>query len=831
MKRKYEKILSAYEDFKWHYGNLSSETGFFEYCSPSSIHSDVTSYAYGIRETQTCCSIQKANCVSYIDICKKDLNRRFYLKLKACLFDWKTYICGIEIKANGKVFYVNDREFFDNTNLSWPTTFIPIENSFLKEGRNVIEISQRSGESYLLVSKMDIISLPEIKFAQQLTLRTAARLEEEFALAFNAHKDDVSILMSKDCEVSEIITSPLNENQTILKIKATDFNPQLKLKIGAKTVKATLPEIAKKSDDCCIVGIDSDDHKHDDTDEANRIIEIFCNTGMGEFFQVRPHFTRNFLDFSPREVWEKRIQFLKSFGAKISQADDERYIPYLSEIAGENFYGEHFHEAYLYFCSALEKDPVYAKVLFLDIEKMRAVESFEEAKNLFCEAVKNMYNSCSSKAGLTSVGSPSLLCGYEITSGFERVTMEPVSNINILAGAVRGANPRKWGAHIPTDWYFGEPQDLTKCKKALLAMQLLYLNGADYVYAENSVFETNAYERCDWDDNFCIINRELLREFYDYTIKNPREGKLKTDLAVIYGNNEYILWHHDDRIAEMPENDDWDITLWGKWKDNRHHKLWRAVDAWLPLAENQNTRENPLNLKLFSGTPYGNVDVIPYEKALEDYKSVALLGWNTYREGFLEKIYNYVNNGGNAFISYVHLNETDRPDREMIYADNSESKKLLGETEKEFVLISGEAVLEGGKRVEIGEEIKVAKFKMEGAEKLVTLKDGTALVYKKKIGKGTLYFGTFADYNSPDGKLEIMKYVLQKMGEASADIVCNNPNISFTVREKDDGSVVVDALNLSANSDKKQKFELSFSDGAKIKDSIKPCEIKTYTLK
>ena len=122
-------------------------------------------------------------------------------------------------------------------------------------------------------------------------------------------------------------------------------------------------------------------------------------------------------------------------------------------------------------------------------------------------------------------------------------------------------------------------------------MQLLYMHGADYIYAENSLFKTNAFSHEDWDDKFCAVCRSYRREFYDYTVKNPREGEIKTNLAVLYGNNEYFMWHYDDRMAELPENDDWDIALWGKWKDNRHHKCWRAIDAWLPLAKNQNSKK------------------------------------------------------------------------------------------------------------------------------------------------------------------------------------------------------------------------------------------------
>jgi hypothetical protein len=94
-----------------------------------------------------------------------------------------------------------------------------------------------------------------------------------------------------------------------------------------------------------------------------------------------------------------------------------------------------------------------------------------------------------------------------------------------------------------------------------------------------------------------------------------------------------------------------------------------------------------------------------------------------------------------------------------------------------------------------------------------------------KIGKGTLYFGTFADFNCPDGKMEILKYVLELMGEDVADVFCSNPNICFTERFMENGERVIDVLNVSSNSTEAEKFELVLKDGRKIIGEAKPCEI------
>lgn len=793
MLKRFERILSLYEDFKHHKGTLSGGDGIFDYMAPSSLHSDITSFAYGIRKSMACVNIGHAPAESTVVLTPEDLSRRFYLKLTACLFDWESYTCGIEVAVNGQKAYENGKEFFENVNLGWPTVYIPLGADLLRAGENTLALTQTGGKSPLLVSVMDLISLPGVQIGQQVGFCSAARKETSFSLSFYTGDKALSVGQAEGCRVLETVRDGA---QTIVKLEAWEDEPSLLLMVGGEAVHAVLPEMSEKSEDVCLVGTDSDDHRHDDSDETDRIIEIFTNTSMGDFWQARPQHKRNFYDLSSRQVWEKRITRLKAFGTQISQADGNKAMPWLSELCGSHFIGRHFHEAYLYFCAALERAPEMARELQMDIPALRSSQSFGQSKELFVGALDRMYESCQDNPGLTSVGSPSLLTIYEARAGFERVTIEPVSNIALLIGAVRGAKPKLWGAHVPTDWYFGEPNDECKSRKFLLAMQMLYLNGADYIYAENDLFKTNAFSREDWEDRFCVRNRQYQREFFHYKEMNPREGTLQKDLAVIYGNNEFFMWHHDDRIAELPENGDWDQKLWGKWEDNRHHKLWRAIDAWLPLAQDQNSKENVLNLKLFSGTPYGAVDVIPYETDYCSYKSVALLGWNTCTDGFGQKLYDYVAAGGQAFVSRCHFNRTDRCDQPFVY--DEEQIALLGPAADAAPFTTDEA--------------------------------GNVQVWKKKIGKGILYFGMFEDYTCTPARMDAMQAVLRQMGGDTAQAVCDNPNICFTLRKTGQGTQVLHALNVCANSDSPQHYTLKLRTGKTVTGKAAPCQIQTHIL-
>lgn len=792
MLKKFESILALYEDFRSHPGVLSGGNGFFDYQAPSSIHSDITCFAYGIRTTMSCIDISDRGAQSTVTLQPRDLSRRFYLKLTACLFRWECCTCGIEIAVNGVNAYENSREFFENVNLGWPTVYIPLDSNLLRAGENTITLTQTSGETALLVSVMDLLSLPAFTVGQQTGFRSVARENEPFTLSFFTDGEALTVQSIQGCSVLSVTEA---QPETFVRLSAWGDAPSCIVSIGGKETAALLPHIVPASEDVCLVGTDSDDHRHDDSDETDRILEIFTNTAMGDFWQARPQYRRNYHDLSSRDTWQQRIARLRNFGIRISQADAAGVMPWLDTLCGDGYIGRHFHEAYLYFCAALERSEELTKQLRINFPRVRASESFGETKALFVEALKDMYASCQDNPGMTSVGSPSLLTVYEAKAGFERVTIEPVSNIALLIGAVRGAKPKKWGAHVPTDWYFGEPNDTVKSRKFLLAMQMLYLSGADYVYAENSLFKTNAFSREDWEDPFCVECRRYQRDFFAYKQANPRKGDLQKDLAVIYGNHEFFLWHTDDRIAELPENNDWDQKLWGKWEDNRHHKLWRAIDAWLPLAENQHSRKNVLNLDLFSGTPYGAVDVIPYENAYTPYKSVALLGWNTCEAGFAQKLRSYVEAGGQAFVSRCHFNTTDRCDMPFVY-DEAQIALLLGNEEKTAFAYH---------------------------------EDGSTAIWQIPMGKGILYYGTYEDYTCTPERMEATKAVLRAMGEAAAQAVCDNPNIFFTLRETEGGQRILDALNVCPNG-KEEAYTIRLSDGRTVTGTSAPGQIQTHCL-
>ena len=284
------------------------------------------------------------------------------------------------------------------------------------------------------------------------------------------------------------------------------------------------------------------------------------------------------------------------------------------------------------------------------------------------------------------------------------------------------------------------------------------------------------------------------------------------------------MWQSDERIAELPENDDWDQKMWGKWTDNRSQKYWRAIDSWLPPSDHQNTVNDALNLRLFTGTPYGSVDVIPYESAYDRYKAIAFLGWNTYEDGLAEKLLCFVQNGGSLFISYCHLNTTDRPDKPFVYAQSTVLKKLFGCQFDGLVSAQGDILFDNGKKVQIAKQA-IVQCKAIQANVIARDENGVALVLENTVGKGKVYFSAIAQYTGDCGVVKLMETVMDRMGKENAEVLCDNKNIAFTQRKLSDGTSVLHLLNTSCAQDEPITFTLT-ANGKSQSCTLLPCEIK-----
>jgi len=791
----------------------------FAYASKTSIHSLVTDWAFGEVLKRDCVDISDGK-VQTGKFTLNTVNKVHFLKIIACMPDWQKLVLPLTVEVNGVVVYDEKQAFFEQVNLGWPALYIKLPKTALKVGENTVSVKADGG---LYLSLLSLVCYPEVNDLEQISIRKFVKKGKRFGVAVkDINSSFVKVQNLKNCEFIEKINY---KDFCVLSFNSVDQGEIYAEGVfGDKVICLDTPKAVDNCDDF-VFGIDSDDHRHDNSDETSFIIETVIFSDMGDFIQFRPQRERNFYKILSKEGFSELVNLISAFGIKYGLCDTASELTYLPDIKPQDFYGYHIHEPYLFFNPALLENPYQSEKYFCDPEKMYSSKSFGESKALYMDVLRRSKKAFSRDVGSTSFGSPSLLCIYEGESGADRITIEPVSNLNLLTGAVRTTGVKKWGAHVPTDWYFGVPVDVIKSNKYRLAMQYLYLNGASYLYAENALFKTNAFERCDWESEHSVINRQYQREFYDYAINNPRKGELIVDKAIVYGRNEFFMWKLNDRIAELKEKD-WDSHVWGKW-DNAYQIAWNCAEAWLPASNKQKAFESPLNKDLFSGTPYGNVDVVSAEKDFSKYSQLAFLGWNTMDDDLIEKLKNYVEDGGTLAISYSHFNYTDTNDLDMIYPESSKIKDLIGLDVTGYKVAGNKALFNDKTEYSFDKQWGIAVGDLLTAKTICQDENGNGLVYENAYGKGKVYFIAFKEYITNENDIKLISHVLEIMGK-DGDILCDNNNVSFTVRHTEE-KYYISVLNMNCVQNADEEFTINFK-GRIVSGKVNVGEIKQFTI-
>ena len=354
----YSKILSLYEDFGSIRCQFCNEVPFLKnYSAPSSLHSPISKTAYGLPLAKDCAVLSGGGALT-VRAGLEDLSaKRYYLKINCCLEQWEVMCNDIDIRINGREFYCSGREFIENVCQGWPSLYYAVNVDFLETGENLIEVSTRdSSKAGLLISEVSLLTLPSIKDFSQISCLKAVRAGETFTIAvYSPGKcfDPECESTGDNYRYEGYSKSALNP--AVYHLKFTALNPGCSpahVKSGAFTgiLALAMPEVIEPSGDRCLVGTDSDDHRQDMSDEAERILEVFAYTGMGDFLQFRPLEGRTHLSFPDIEVWRKRVEFLTAMNIRISIADTRHHLlNFMQDMGGKSFIGSHIHEPYLFF--------------------------------------------------------------------------------------------------------------------------------------------------------------------------------------------------------------------------------------------------------------------------------------------------------------------------------------------------------------------------------------------------------------------------------------------------------------------------------------------------
>ncbi len=280
----------------------------------------------------------------------------------------------------------------------------------------------------------------------------------------------------------------------------------------------------------------------------------------------------------------------------------------------------------------------------------------ELAKNAKEAAEYFVANLKDAKGESTRHSGPSTLFRYFFQAGYKNLLAEQMYGpedviLSSLRGASRAYGAVDYGTHLATQWSSGPHDTPSHAARYFLSLAVSYMHGATDINTEEGLWRMEArYVDYDRFSHNCVIHQEAHDNFRRFMESHPRTGCLVTPLACIQGR--YDGWRCFGRG-----------NLWGNTGDEWHfgtaEESFDLLNLFYPRSKltsihETNCPEAPQGW--YTGTPFGYVDLLPFEGDWSRYSAIAFLGWHTYQKGDGEKMLEYVKNGGHLLLCRRHLN-------------------------------------------------------------------------------------------------------------------------------------------------------------------------------
>ena len=787
-----ERVVLRADDFAG-----GEDYGLFKH--KDSMHTHTT--AYGLPQVRHVCFCgDKVEAVFQLKEVHagSEIQSRYVFKLSAAWRDWRKYEHPGTIRLNGMALH-DEGLFLENVCKGWPSQYLDIPNRFLRQGTNTLEIVNGSkGGNVLLIERVEILRHPDICDFTVFHCPDFANVGTPFSVGLHLLQGHPGIHVACDPGL-EFLGHEAGEFHFQASRPGQGF--KIVFSDGGLSTEASVADIFPEKPDKVLVGFDGDDIRHDELGEMDRCLGCLTHTQMGNFVIYRGGGSpRNTPPSRPPSAatWNRWFDFCEDNGITY-QINNGHTEGVLSRCGFDGF---QMHEPYLIFQPMSRKNAPPFVEAAKTLDECR--ESYVRYLSERADKARDVHG-----GGRVYYGDPSLLTAVHMRDvNADGVFCEPVSNSSLLYGAARGSG-KEFGAHIPADWYLGYPHDMNAVRRFRLLLHLAYTFGGNRIYVESTAFKTNAFSRNDREDLFCRQIRDELRAFYKFACSDSRAGSPDVPLALIYGNNESLLWRHDDRIAEMVDHEDWDTVAWGKFKDTAHRRMWLLADAWLPCLDDEDRGKDESLTRMFTGSPYGAVDVVLPDSDLSRHQAVAFTGWNSMSEAIYENLLSYVRNGGTLFIGGCHFDTRAEAGSEFAMFRDGRIAELVGAD----VLGVGETVF--GK-------YRTGRLELHGARE----KGDFLLEFQN--GKGKVIFHNFLDYPCDPRLIATMRRVLEEIGAEVAE------RGGFSVRGKDAPKVNItrwqDKLYLS-NVDWRNGIEIVVAYGDdEIPVSLKSAETTIIRL-
>ena len=406
-------------------------------------------------------------------------------------------------------------------------------------------------------------------------------------------------------------------------------------------------------------------------------------------------------------VWARVCPLLEELRLKYALMVDGRELsgcaanPDDALLAGPNYLGRQAHEAdgAFNYWGSRQETPLFADIMQRGCqpggiqpavrpavrERHRVIEFFDPSRvtDMRQGAEYFVENLRRGKGASTRHTGPSVLFHYFYAAGYDWLGAEQMYGPEeVILAALRGASRARgksgYGAHLAVQWS-SAPQDTpAHAARYFLSLATCYLHGVTHINTEEGLWRMESeYAPDDRFSHNCAIHRAAHTQFRRFVETHPRRGVQRVPLAVLQGRNDG--WRCFGRGS-----------AWGAQRDEfafgTPEESFDLLRVYYPRSvldavyRNASTDDRPEGW--YTGTPYGAVDLAPVTEpaALDGYRALAFLGWNTFAEEDFARLLAFVEGGGTLLLARPHLStEVRRNQPAALPAHSPALARLLGD--------------------------------------------------------------------------------------------------------------------------------------------------------
>jgi len=603
----------------------------------------------------------------------------------------------------------------------------------------------------------------------------------------------------------------------LIKCDSVAENVPFTLKYDCGEVSGKIGRIVIKQDDKVVTGTGDMVYINQNTDDMEEYLSWYLSNGVGDFITIRPVYRWAGTRTLNRKVWRDFTRLMRELDLKYVLMADGRELPGMATqpdgklLAGKGFYGTQLHErdgAQYYWGkyimeSATEVQWANLSEIAFNEEPEYTASHYASENFIYRDGKMYMYADRSEHEDYRDEHEKSVKClasircerdnrhtgpasvfKYMAEAGYSWLgaetmyqTMEPI--MGFLRGVVKDRKMKTYGVHHAVQWSSSPHENEAKYRRYRLALYASYMQGATDINTEEGLWRIEEhYDHHHRFGNACNNYLKQQQDFYRYVSTHTRSGKLVNPAALLHGRDDGITFFGVNKTwgqlrPQTAADDSWDLITAIYPKANPVRMIYRH-----PCPDD-------IPQGYHTGTPYGNIDIIPSEAreaVYRDYRTLAFLGYNRLVAEDMKKYIAHVRRGGRMLLTDAHLTVSS------VYGDIKNGN--LAFDCGIFSFCDGEPVFENdsvnGKELSVCTNIK----KPDAVLKYTDSGRPIVCVYKK--GKGEFILFHTKEYPAHEAIKELYGAELERLfAEADAKEAVwaeVSDDVEFAVYEQKDGS-------------------------------------------